>query len=640
ITDLKQNAMPAKIILDSNNTRVKQITFSPNSRQCFILDNYTYNYPYNLKIYNIGNIEPEIVPNIVAAQFTQQGNYIITIDRGGAIVVWDSIGRATKFNPAILEYNDITKYLNQLKSISLSPDWKKIIFKQDTKISILEREEGDSVISSSYPTYRLKLNSEYSSPDKTLINTASFIDKNSILAVNNNGKVLLWKTYPDFQNTSEALKNIQLPDLTITEKLEDTSLTFDAIKLSENEHDLREAATYFERNYNSGEDYGTKNNDSVYNYANKLYRKLIGKTSGEKKLYYVNKFMLLNRSFTSSKSPDVAKQKKIAGRLNENVELLKDETKNYPDNGVLRKELSNDCNELAYHQLFIKQYQKVIETCNTGLEADPTNKIIYTNLALGYLLSGNFPQAAKYYELYKDSTFGSGSQIRTFKDGFLQDFDDFTYAKVIKEEDKDVYDKVQEIREMLGGVAPVKNNNQYLSKAAGNKTIGTILGAVIGGSAGAIIGHDMDKQAEEIKNDIPGVKVERVEEGIRVEFNEKILFAFSKTDFGDSAKASLNNLVAVLNKYPNTNIEIQGHTDSRGNDEYNMELSQKRAGTFADYLKAQGVTESRITTKGYGESAPAYTNDTDEGMAQNRRVEFLITANDQMKEDAKKQANQ
>ncbi|MEO8569967.1 MAG: OmpA family protein [Ginsengibacter sp.] len=191
----------------------------------------------------------------------------------------------------------------------------------------------------------------------------------------------------------------------------------------------------------------------------------------------------------------------------------------------------------------------------------------------------------------------------------------------------------------IGGTAGAVGG-AIIGKAAGNKTLGTILGAVIGGSAGAIIGRNMDKQAEEIKNDIPGAKVERVEEGIKVEFNEKILFAFSSSDLGDAAKTNLNNLVAVLNKYPNTNIEVQGHTDPRGSDEYNMGLSERRAGAVADYLKGQGIVASRVTTKGYGESAPAYTNDTDEGMAQNRRVEFLITANDQMKEDAKKQANQ
>jgi outer membrane protein OmpA-like peptidoglycan-associated protein len=189
----------------------------------------------------------------------------------------------------------------------------------------------------------------------------------------------------------------------------------------------------------------------------------------------------------------------------------------------------------------------------------------------------------------------------------------------------------------IGGAAGAVGGN-IIGRAAGNSTLGTIIGAVVGGGAGAIIGRDMDKQAEQIKNDIPGAKVERVDEGIKVEFNEKILFAFSKSDLGDSAKDNLNKLVAILNKYPNTNIEIQGHTDSRGTDEYNMALSLRRANAVRDYLAAQGIAATRMTTRGFGESAPAYSNDTPEGMAQNRRVEFLITANDQMKSDAKKQA--
>ncbi len=189
----------------------------------------------------------------------------------------------------------------------------------------------------------------------------------------------------------------------------------------------------------------------------------------------------------------------------------------------------------------------------------------------------------------------------------------------------------------IGGAAGAVGGN-IIGRAAGNSTLGTIIGAVVGGGAGAIIGRDMDKQAEQIKNDIPGAKVERVDEGIKVEFNEKILFAFSKSDLGDSAKNNLNKLVAILNKYPNTNIEIQGHTDSRGTDEYNMGLSLRRANAVRDYLASQGIAGARMTTRGFGESAPAYSNDTPEGMAQNRRVEFLITANDQMKADAKKEA--
>ena len=191
---------------------------------------------------------------------------------------------------------------------------------------------------------------------------------------------------------------------------------------------------------------------------------------------------------------------------------------------------------------------------------------------------------------------------------------------------------------VIGGAAGAIGGT-IIGKAAGNKTLGTIIGAAVGGTAGAIIGHDMDKQAEQIQTQIPGAKVERVGEGIKVEFNEKILFAFSKSDLGDSAKKNLDNLATILKNNPNTNIEIQGHTDSRGTEEYNMGLSLRRANAVKDYLNSQGINAARMTVKGYGETAPAYSNDTPEGMAQNRRVEFLITANDQMKAQAEKQAN-
>ena len=189
----------------------------------------------------------------------------------------------------------------------------------------------------------------------------------------------------------------------------------------------------------------------------------------------------------------------------------------------------------------------------------------------------------------------------------------------------------------IGGAAGAVGGT-IIGKAAGNKTLGTIIGAIVGGSAGAIIGNDMDKQAKEIQTQVPGAKVERVGEGIKVEFNEKILFAFSKSDLSDSAKMNLNNLATILKNNPNTNIEIQGHTDSRGTEEYNMGLSLRRADAVRDYLISQDIDAARMTVKGYGETAPAYSNDTPEGMAQNRRVEFLITANDKMKADAEKQA--
>lgn len=179
-----------------------------------------------------------------------------------------------------------------------------------------------------------------------------------------------------------------------------------------------------------------------------------------------------------------------------------------------------------------------------------------------------------------------------------------------------------------------------IGRASGNTALGAIIGAAVGGTAGAIIGRQMDKQAEEIKKTVPDAKVERVGEGIVVEFSSKVLFAFDKSNLSEEAKTNLDKLVKVLNSYPDTDIEVQGHTDSKGSTGYNQSLSERRAATVSGYLTGKGITVKRITIKGFGEAFPKYDNKTDDGRTQNRRVEFLITANEKMKAEAAKEAGQ
>ena len=177
-----------------------------------------------------------------------------------------------------------------------------------------------------------------------------------------------------------------------------------------------------------------------------------------------------------------------------------------------------------------------------------------------------------------------------------------------------------------------------IGHASGNTALGAIIGAAVGGTAGAIIGHQMDKQAEEIKEKVPEAKVERVGEGIVVELSSQILFGFDQADLSTEAKSNLDQLVKVLNEYPDTDIELQGHTDSRGSEAYNQTLSERRAGAVSSYLASRGINNTRLSTKGFGETMPKYDNDSEEGRAQNRRVEFLITANEKMIEQAKEEA--
>ncbi len=177
-----------------------------------------------------------------------------------------------------------------------------------------------------------------------------------------------------------------------------------------------------------------------------------------------------------------------------------------------------------------------------------------------------------------------------------------------------------------------------IGKATGNTAMGAIIGATVGGVAGAVIGRQMDKQAAEMEKEVPGAKVERVGEGIVIEFSGKVLFGFDQSNLTAEAVNNLKSLTTILNKYPDTDIVIQGHTDSKGSTSYNQTLSEKRANSVVNYLRTQNIASARLKTVGYGETMPKYSNDTEEGRAQNRRVEFLITANEKMKEDAQKEA--
>jgi len=178
-----------------------------------------------------------------------------------------------------------------------------------------------------------------------------------------------------------------------------------------------------------------------------------------------------------------------------------------------------------------------------------------------------------------------------------------------------------------------------VGKTAGNTALGAIIGVAVGGTAGAIIGNKMDKQAEEIAKTVPDANVIRVEEGIVVEFSSAVLFGFDKSGLTNESKTSLDKLVKVLESYPDTDIEIQGHTDSKGSNAYNQNLSVERASAVSNYLVTKNIKRSRLTVVGYGESLPKYLNDTEAGRAQNRRVEFLIAANEKMISDAEKEAS-
>ena len=188
---------------------------------------------------------------------------------------------------------------------------------------------------------------------------------------------------------------------------------------------------------------------------------------------------------------------------------------------------------------------------------------------------------------------------------------------------------------VLGGVL---GNN--LGKG-GNGALGAVLGGVVGGVAGGVIGNKMDKQAREIDAALPGAEVVRVGEGIKLVLNENaVRFDTNKSSLTASAKTNLDKLVPVFAEYPDTNITIYGYTDSTGPADYNLKLSGERAGSVRNYLASKGVSSSRFQVTGLGIADPIASNQTAEGRSQNRRVEFAITANEKMIQEAKTEVKQ
>jgi outer membrane protein OmpA-like peptidoglycan-associated protein len=146
----------------------------------------------------------------------------------------------------------------------------------------------------------------------------------------------------------------------------------------------------------------------------------------------------------------------------------------------------------------------------------------------------------------------------------------------------------------------------------------------------------MDKQAEELKKDLEGAEIERVGEGIKITFREGIQFAVNSSQLSESSRTNLTDLAETLQKYKDTNILIEGHTDITGTREHNMNLSEDRAESVAQFLESIGVARKRVTTEGYGPDQPVSDNTSDYGRQQNRRVEVAIFANEKLKKKAEK----
>ena len=181
-------------------------------------------------------------------------------------------------------------------------------------------------------------------------------------------------------------------------------------------------------------------------------------------------------------------------------------------------------------------------------------------------------------------------------------------------------------RTAIGGVGGAVLGG-LLGGAIGGKT-GRIVGAVVGGAAGGYVGYRMDQQIRELKEETEGsgVDVTEVDNGqaILVNLPDGVTFDVGSATLKPGFRETLDGVADSLIKYPNSLVDVYGHTDSTGSDAFNQTLSERRAQTVANYMMSRGVSQARIRWQGFGETMPIADNGTEQGRARNRRVEIKI----------------
>lgn len=184
-----------------------------------------------------------------------------------------------------------------------------------------------------------------------------------------------------------------------------------------------------------------------------------------------------------------------------------------------------------------------------------------------------------------------------------------------------------------------------IGKDGKSAAIGAAIGGAVGVTAGTIIGKKMDKAAEEAAA-VEGAKVDTFEDAnglkaVKVTFDSGILFAFNSSKLNNTSKTSLTKFAKILNENPTMDIAVYGHTDNKGTLQANQKVSQDRANSVANYLKAEQVSTAQIkTVEGLNYSTPVASNETNEGRKQNRRVEIFMYASEKMIQDAEQAENQ
>ncbi len=183
---------------------------------------------------------------------------------------------------------------------------------------------------------------------------------------------------------------------------------------------------------------------------------------------------------------------------------------------------------------------------------------------------------------------------------------------------------------VVAGAAVGALLGQVIGGDTGATLLGAGIGAALGGVAGNVVGKKMDEQEAAMRRELAAVEaanIQRNADVLAITFKSDYLFAVGSANLNAGAAAEIGRVSSVLSQYPDTTIQVAGHTDSTGSEQTNQDLSERRAESVKNALIGQNVHPNRISTLGFGESTPIADNNNESGRQLNRRVVITIKPN-------------